>query len=352
MLGNYKSLASKIQQRLDPEGLPTFQKALSDELRSISYSDILTYIKTAMQGVSEEYTKRSIEAGKKVEGHLRRKLVDVSYEFQGSVMTNTHIEGYSDIDLLVITEKSYSYDSYTTNRYINDPSLKLKLQSHQLQLLISEAENTKYSGNQLQDLREIRTDSETVLTDTYDKCDTNQSKCITIYNKNLRKEVDTVIACWYDDLNSILNGKGTNRGIQIYHKHEHVKGNVDHPFLSIDLINQKSNLTNERLKKMIRFLKNVKSDSSLQIELSSFDLNAICYSIDIYTYINSDFKELIDILTRQLYTICNDDDFANSIKSVTNQEYIFKDKSDKLISARNLLSEVYSIYNDIHNVKQ
>ncbi len=63
-----------------------------------------------MNGVEQSYTERSKEAGERVKNHLKETLNDVVYRYQGSVMTNTHIKGNSDIDLLVITDKFYTFD--------------------------------------------------------------------------------------------------------------------------------------------------------------------------------------------------------------------------------------------------
>lgn len=352
MLGNYKALSENIQNRLDPEALQSFQKSFSEELRSLSYSNVLQFIKSAMQGVPNEYTLRIKEAGENVKDHLRTSLTDVSYRFQGSVMTNTHIMGYSDIDLLVLNEKSYTYDMYNMKKYINEESFRSKLYSSQVKKLEQEVNDfSQYKGDPLLDLRENRLASENTLKNIYIECNISKPKSIKIRNRSLKKDVDIVIAGWYEDVRSIIFDKGNNRGIQVYNKDEHTKGNPDFPFISIERINERGSLTNGRLKKMIRFLKNVKGASNLDIDLSSFDINAICYDIPIREYESLSFYELVTVIYNQLFKICDSIEYANKISSVDDREYIFISNPNKLANVKKILQEVTQVYLDLSKTK-
>lgn len=346
MVKNYKTLTQGVRSRLNPEGL-LFEKAFTDELSTVSYSDILVYIRTAMKGVPYEYTQRSIEAGEKVKGHLKKELTDVTYKYQGSVMTNTHIKGASDIDLLVICDKFYHWDWIEVGQILNNPARKQNYYSSQVSKLERETNMSKYQGDSIQDLRNNRLISEKVLLSTYQICDILKPKAIKIKNLSLNREVDTVIANWYDSISSIINDKGNNRGIQVYNKSTNSRGQVGFPFLSIFKINERSSSTNGRLKKMIRFLKNIKEDSDNNIKLNSFEINAICYDIQPSTYINLNFYELVSIIYKQLKSIVTNELHANRIVSVDGTETIFKNKPEKIDNLRLILVEVESIYFDL-----
>lgn len=110
MTKNYRQLTENVKGRINPDNF-VLRKSFSDELATVSYNAVLTYIRVAMKGVEPEYTQKSIDAGERVKDHLSKKLSDITFKYQGSVMTNTHIKGYSDIDLLTISEKFYSYDA-------------------------------------------------------------------------------------------------------------------------------------------------------------------------------------------------------------------------------------------------
>lgn len=343
---NYKELTQQLRSRLDPERL-IFEKSINEELSSISYADVLEYVRYAMNGVEPAYTQRSKEAGERVKGHLYDGgITDATFQYQGSVMTDTHIRGYSDIDLLVISDKFYSWDSAGVGQALNE---SYNYHALQLQKLHFETEVGNYSGNALDDLRQLRLDSESILQRKYMVCDTSKPKSIKIENKDLKREVDVVIANWYDDVTSIVNNKGTNRGIQVYHKDLHIKGKVDFPFVSIERINTRSASTSGRLKKMIRFLKNLKAKSSLTIDLSSFDLNAICYDIDTSKYQYATFYQLVPVLYIQLKRLADNTDAANNLISVDGREYIFRGKPEKVRSIRNLMTEIETILLDLKN---
>lgn len=348
---DYKKLTQEIIDRQNPENI-AISKALREELRSIEYSDVLLFIRTSMNEVDPDYTKKSKEAGKRVKDHLKDHLENVEYRYQGSVMTDTHIKGYSDIDLLTICKKFYSYDSNSVKKVLERKDIRSQLNENQQKKLKRERDVPSYKGNAIEDLRTLRLESESKLTQVYSKCDTTHPKAIKIENLDLHREVDIVTANWYDDIASILNDKGDFRGVQIYNKRKNKKGPVDFPFLTIERINTRSSETNGRLKKMIRFLKNVKVQSDVDIDLSSFDINAICYDLSTSRYNNASFQELVPILCDHLNSICTNSSHANNLKSVDGRETIFKDEPDKLRHLELLLNEVETINKDLQKVVQ
>ena len=348
MAKNYRQLTESIKARINPNKF-IINKSFSDELATISYSDILTFIRYAMKAVEPEYTQRSKEAGERVKEHLSGQLSNVVFRYQGSVMTNTHIKGFSDIDLLVITDKFYTYDSTNARKIINSPEKRSSYFPSSIEKLQYELNLTPYKGNPLEDLRYLRLNCENILCNRYDICDVSKPKAIKIKNQNLNREVDTVIASWYDDVSSIVNDRGDYRGIQVYNKETNSRGKDDYPFLSIKRINDRSSVTSGRLKKMIRFLKNSKANSGYDIDLSSFDINAICYDIRVSEYQDLSFYELVPVIYNQMKSICTYKEKADNIVSVDGKEYIFRDNNDKLENLKILLAEVESIFIDLKN---
>ena len=105
---NYQQKLTALSARYNPDSINLFER----ERRQFSdaYSsgdDVVKYVKHAMAAVEPEYTSKTKEAGEAVKQNLKETLQNVSYEYQGSVMTDTHIKGASDIDLLVLSEKFY-----------------------------------------------------------------------------------------------------------------------------------------------------------------------------------------------------------------------------------------------------
>lgn len=345
MAKNYRLLTESIRERINPDNI-AIQKSFSDELSTLSYSDILTFIRVAMKTVEPEYTQKSKDAGERVKEHLLKKLTDVTFKYQGSVMTNTHIKGHSDIDLLTICDKFYTYDSSNIKELLNTPTRREKYRQTSIEKLEKEVNNSGYSGNSLEDLKKLRLDSESILENVYDVCDITHPIAIKITNLSLKRDVDIVIANWHDDITSIINDKGDYRGIQIYNKEKNQKGKADYPFISINKINERSAATNGRLKKMIRFLKNVKAISEHVIDLSSFDINAICFDIDPTKYQNLTIFELVPLLHAQMKSICTNSEHSDNLISVDGREYIFRGNSTKLNNVKSLLGEVEWVYAD------
>lgn len=348
MAKNYKQLTESISGRLNPEHY-AITKSFSDELSTISYSEVLVYIRTAMKGVEQEYTQKSKDAGERVKEHLSKELKDISFKYQGSVMTDTHIKGYSDIDLLTICEKFYQPDNYNIKKLLENSEQRVKFFSS-IPKLEKEVTGTSYQGNALDDLRSNRLDSERILSGVYTNCEKTKPKSIKIKNLSLNREVDIVIANWYDDITSVINDKGDYRGIQVYNKDTHSRGDADYPFLSIKRINERSSITVGRLKKMIRFLKNNKANSDHEIDLSSFDINAICYDINVSLYKTLPFYSLVPVIYNQIKSICTSKDHSDNIISVDGREYIFRGNDNKLANLKTLLMEVEAIFLDLKSI--
>lgn len=100
---------------------------------------------------------------------------------------------------------------------------------------------------------------------------------------------------------------------------------------------------------MIRFLKNVRTDVGLNQTLSSFDINAICYSIPVSSYEDSDYKKLVTIIWGYMYDLWYYNKL-NNLKSVVGDEYVFLNKQDKITAFISLTNEVFNIKQDLNNV--
>ena len=80
------------------------------------------------------------------------------------------------------------------------------------------------------------------------------------------------------------------------------------------------------------------------IDLSSFEINAICYSIDTKDYSNLDYKELVYLLWNVMYHLLIDGT-ASQLKSVVGDEKVFTSQ-EKIAALKLLENEVWNIYND------
>jgi hypothetical protein len=349
MTKNYRFLTEQLRQNLNPEG-KAVSASFSAELSTLAYSDVLVFVRTAMKAVEKEYTQQTRDAGNRAKDHLERELNGVSFAYQGSVMTNTHIRGYSDIDLLTIYEGFYGIGRTEINDILNTPEKRVHFSATSLAKLAAEAAVPNYLGNSIEDLAHLRQECERILSSKYNICDKEKPKSIKITNTALRRDVDVVVANWFDDATSVLNDKGDYRGIQVYDKAARQRCPADYPFTSIDRINTRGLETNGRFKKMIRFLKNCKARSDLDIKLSSFDINAICYNIDPALYSHLIFHQLVPVLCNQLALLAINQTLADNLKSIDGREYILRGKSDKIEGVKLLWAEIDAINEDLKKV--
>lgn len=90
----------------------------------------------------------------------------------------------------------------------------------------------------------------------------------------------------------------------------------------------------------------MRTDSNLNIPLTSFDINAICYSIPIRDYANYDYKQLVHALWHTMYHLWSDKK-EDQLKSVIGDEYVFRGKPEKVEALKKLEDEVYKIKTDL-----
>lgn len=347
MAKNYEELVRRVKSRYNPAAIDEstlLNESLRTELKALSGSRVMEYVKRSMQGVEPMYTRNTIVAGDKVKTHLKKNNPNLDFEYQGSVMCNTHIKGYSDIDLVQICNRFYGHDSKTK---FSQEYQQFGLTEKQRRALLDVIEGSIYAGDAIKDLRDMRLEAENVLLAVYNDVDTSKDKSIEVNLTNPIRKVDIVTASWYKSVNSAKSGDNVDKGIRIYDKAKNNMLPVDYPFLKIKMLNEKDKTVNGRLKKMIRFLKTIKADSDVKIKVNSFDISSVCYNIDVLSYHNKPYYELVYILQVELGKIVTDDFYRNNIKSIDGTEFIFRDKPEKFGQLALLLNELSTIKKDL-----
>ena len=344
-MANYSNLINQIESRYNPESLRNVRENSIQSIAGID-RDVAKYVKLAMNEVDPVYTQKTLNAGENAMYHLSRELsYDVDFRYQGSVMTRTHIQGVSDIDLVTISKRFNDTDYTRARNYVESNPYSYDTRVQRVRDWVNNF--SSYRGDANEDLKLLRIDSERVLKSHYSICNTANPKAIRVTNQHFHRDVDVVIASWHDSLEYIASSDETYKGIYIYDKERNMRLGPDFPFLSIDRINSRSADTGGRLKKMIRFLKNIKADSEQFINLSSFDINAICYNISIDDYKDSHYLDLVRVLWLKLWHLCNNDSEMDKLKSVDSSEYIFEYNNTKKENLKRLEREVWNIYNEI-----
>lgn len=344
---NYQNLIDRIENRYNPDRLNEVRTKSFSALWGIS-DDVAKYVRLAMMQVDDSYTQKTLDAGSAIQTHLKNNLITpVEFRYQGSVMTQTHIKGVSDIDLLAVTDKFSGTDLLKVCDIINSNDANYSYSDKQ-KLRLWHNNFNRYEGDSCGDLAALRAECERILQRIYRECNVSKPKSIRIRNSHYNREVDVVVSNWYDSVDYIRGMGNEYRGIQIFDKHLRQRLDPDFPFLSIKRINDRSSSTTGRLKRMIRFLKNVRTDSEQEIKLTSFDINAICYDIPVVDYANCSYMDLVPVIYGKLLTLCGSSIQRDSLKSVVGDEYIFKDNPEKVAALKLLKTEVLSIVTKLY----
>ncbi len=227
------------------------------------------YALGAMQAVEPEYTRISIEeaerVGKQLDSAFAAKQIRVEFKLQGSVPCDIHIRGVSDVDLLIIDLRLFTYDS-----------------AGLLGATYSAYGNSAVGG--VASLRQIRTESASTLKEKFPQAtiDTTGSKAIKIAGGSLRRQVDIVPSLWHETSDYQRTRDLIDRGIKIL-DNDRAELKLNLPFKHIHKITQQDTADLGGLKKAIRLCKNIKADAKSEgtsIELSSFDIASLMYHAD------------------------------------------------------------------------
>ena len=237
---------------------PLFKSSGVNEVYArLAEDDAIRYAIGAMQPIDPAYTERTYEEGLRVQAHLDPGLrgagLPATFEFQGSVTSDTHILAHSDIDLIALDDRSTCLEPVQHNPY-------------------------PYHGDPVADLRQQRSQSVRILNAAFPQVTIDQSgpRALSLTGGSLRRKVDVVSANWWDTLAYAQSGQKTDRGIQVLDANQGVRV-PNKPFLHNALIDLRDRQTNGHVRKVIRLLKSLKYDADTSVPMSSYDIASIVY---------------------------------------------------------------------------
>ncbi|SDR14804.1 hypothetical protein SAMN05421664_3793 [Chryseobacterium soldanellicola] len=320
---NYERRLSNLQSR-------RYDNELNESVISKSFSNDkipknIKYLYESMSKIDSKYNERTYDAANRVQKHLEGNFnlhFDRAYRTQGSVVTGTNIKVHSDFDLLVIINK---YHFNGPNVPINNP--------------YTDTDHTD-------DIKDLRKQSENIMSNIYDEVDKTGRKNISIFNKSLNRKVDIVFCFWYHTQDYIETQNEYYRGIYLYDFIENEKIS-DFPFAHISQVNAKGETTNDGSRKAIRLLKTLKADSLEEIKLSSFDLTTIVHSIEdnLLYYHSGKEVQIAKVISNQLLNLINNSELRKSIKSPNGTENPLTD--DCVSEMRNLKKDLDELIEDV-----
>lgn len=320
---------------------------IREAYENIQESESVKYAVGAMSAVDKKATEISIREGNRVADALINSLansgINAIKRFQGSVPLDIHIKGHSDVDMLVILN-----DIILVKTPKLDGSECTSWDSRPMEVL----------------LQELRYESEESLPKQFPEVEIDMSgrKSIAMEGGSLKRKVDVVPSCWYDNYDYQRSSEESDRGIMIYDKSSHTLVE-NSPFLHIKKINDKDKKYEGNLKKVVRLLKNTIADMDdekkvVTKKLSSYDIAALAYHMNDRLKMPKQFPlGLVEQSRNYLSVILNNKDLRdymptpdgsrkvfNSEEKVTALLYLEREMNDLAISIFRELSPYASEY--------
>jgi len=277
-----------------------FRKSIFE---SVQESDGVKYAVVAMTSVDANDTAISIREGERVASSLANSLssegVRVDTKLQGSVGLDVHIKGYSDVDMLVLVK-----DTILIERPSVDPSR------------YSPPTDTRPMEKIVGDLRAR---SEIILPKNFPAVDVNVKgpKSIALEGGSLQRKIDIVPAVWYHTATYQTSRLDHDKAVKIFNKADQ-SFILNFPFLNRKIINDADALVGGNIKRIVRLLKTLQSDSNAIAirNINSFDVLSIAYEMRAKLNIPA-YQQLglVDILRERLQFLMENKAYRDSMNT-------------------------------------
>ena len=308
----------------------TKSMTLSDAATAHTLSDTEKYLIGSMEQVSYQQTNIVLKTGERVKNHLESYLNNESlypgFDYQGSVTNNTHIKLNSDIDLIVASEEFFTpkdgaYAGFSTYAYDSAQTIRT---------LRSKCRNGLVNGFPAATVKE-------------------KARCWRISGGSLQRDVDVVPCNWIKNRNYEQTNNKIYLGIRVLD----VERNIwieNYPFLHNAYLNDKDNQTGGNLKRIIRLLKTLREDARISIDVSSYDICGLAYSLDEASMKSGAYEGLFEFLERFLsYSKALETDFIkqNTLIVPNKTRLLFSVDGLKVSELKKLNIELNEVLDDV-----
>jgi hypothetical protein len=292
----------------------------------------------SMSPVDPTSTKVSVEEGERVADTLISSLracgINATRELQGSVALDIHIKGHSDVDMLVILSDVIRIQTPAKSG-----------------IFYVDSSDTR---SMVDIVSELRFESEKKLCSRYPqaKVDCSNGKSISMQGGSLRRKIDIVPSCWYDNHTYQISKLECDRGISIYNKKDH-ELITNLPFTHIKKVDDRDLIYTGNLKRVARLLKNMVADMPVYKKekaekLSSYDIAAIAYNMDgrlnVPGYLS---LGLVELTNQYLSYLINNPWERNALIVPDGSRNIF-DKEEKVEALGILQNDIYDLTKSIY----
>jgi len=326
----HQSKFEKLRNRRLP--LEKLANHFTEEYRRATKNTDYEYLVEAMQPIANDYTEETFVQGDRVKNQLAANLdaqYGANYTYQGSVTSDTHIKVHSDIDLIALHGGFVSIDFGTPNP-------------------------TPYNGDFMSDLRSLRRACADILTRKFPEVDVSTSggKAIALSGGSLKREIDVVIANWWETADYARTQLEKYRGVHVWDNNAGTRIK-NMPFLHNTRIHEKDQQSNSGLRKAIRLLKTLKYDTEPVLAISSYDVAALAYAAPLsdLNVALGQYLQLAINVNEFLKKCISDSTLRDSLDVPNGTRKIFGDKGASLASLKALQGELDGLLGRINQEK-
>jgi hypothetical protein len=178
--------------------------------------------------------------------------------------------------------------------------------------------------------------------------DDTPGKCVALEGGSLRRKIDVVISNWWNTVEYQTSGAAFQRGVQVFDSKANIRIE-NRPFLHNAKIDQRDRLLNGNVRKVARLLKSLKYDADTKVNMSSYDITSIAYSMPDDLMRPGHGAELLLVEnTRGFLRLLLDDSARRSSLKVPNEmRSIFSSDGASVEGLNQLYKETQELVDDI-----
>ena len=300
-MNNYTSHIENLKSRRFDE--VRNECVLSNGFFNGEFPDVLRYAMEAMQEVDPSYSYKLFSSFRRTQellvNRLRTNGIEVDARYQGPVNTQTHIDLYGGLELLLILKKP-----------TNNPSKMIQAMS----TLIVNILDQSMSFNQI---------------------DYTDRHKIRVQTKKPVSDVTILPAVWVESSSFKKTHLEINRGICEYNFLKKTR-KMYMPFLNMARLNSRDKEVGGSLKNVIRLLLSLQADSAEPIDLTYDEIVGLLYNMpdqDLKVSNNKYFSILPNV-SLQIQKAITDTNYRETMLSPSRMEYVFGKKQRQIALQR------------------
>ena len=310
---DYSKHITRLKKRLYDEEMG--RPVVSGAFEKSKYPDVVKYAFEGMSGVDSSYNAKLIKNFQSTQelltSQLRERNIEVDMRYQGAHNTDTHVELFTDLELMVILKS-----------YTGKPAKAVQtLASHIVDILTA--------------------------SNAYNLIDFSSKNRCYVETRVPTSHLSILPAIWLDSSEYKKTHLEINRGVCEYNFEKKTR-RMYLPFLNMARLNSKDRKLGGSLKGMIRLLRSIQADSGHQDLLTHDEIMGTLYNMSLrdLTVPKGFYLSLLPAVSRWLKKVGTDTEFRQKLLSPSKKEYVFGNKS-KEESIVNLQKEVDTLIDDL-----